>query len=1856
MKKTSENRGRLAGLLIVLLFVATALAGAVNAGVQQVHSPSAAPAATTISGDITVGTGYSLTTWTLSGGSQILEGNLTVASGGVVILSNESLVFDEFSAVNSLAGYESAPIYHITVQDGGKLVMYHSTITTNIYRLNAIPVLGIIVQDNGTFNVFDGSSLVFPGQLVVSSASMNIMDSSVSGFPASSFSSNYINETVFPVGIFDNPPVVSMFGANVLVERSSIAIYQNNTTGTQANPANVFHETYPFAADSGSKNNVVYRLEGTPTTVNTAAPLSDSTKFQNIANLSAYDGENYVIQANQVMAVTGFNTAGVSSPLISASLHISYLTQGTAGAVLHWTYGNDSVPAVNITLPASSSNANVSGALPAGLTVNDLSRGLAWLNATATTGTILVNKLWVEFTFTSAAYKNMTVGGSSSFTAIDSFIGANFNPSPAHHTAVVMTDTGHAYFYNVHIDLSSAAKSTGMYSSALFGEFSTMTAKPLEFGPKNTATAQSLSPVDSNGATYYAIPASGVFQTYGMNVTTDANMNTRLASAIFSISSDTTSGAVVYVGEIGQSGLINTGISLSNGIGSIYTVNLYNLGFNSLADISKLVVYIPNGASITDVKNVNVQVQLLPQLYLYRFANVTVYSSQHLPVSGSSVALYYTGSTPNNLTTGSLAGYFVGPGNTYQTVPPASVLSYLGKSPSNYNVTNQFGNALIPLLSDVIDASTYPDSMFTGNYSAVVSYNGSSFGNSISFTPYPIITGKSLVLSVNITIGITLPLPLIQVGRPYVVPSFPYVNQSGTVIFNVTDSGQTGISSLPINVTDGANGKFVSDYQTNISVGPRSTVTVSISWHFTAPGNNSISVFANQFRTIPESSYAGDTNSTIFYVEPNLPELVILSSGITFNPSPAYSGKSVAITAAVQNFLGRAGAVNVTVGFYYGNPLTGGSLIGKSRVNVSAAGSNTTTISWTPNTIGQVPIYVYIDPFHLVQQYSTAGNINSSVLTVYLSIGGQDLVVNNSNSNPISPFTIPAQLNLSSNVIVTQSGYLAVVNGGLNFIETYGGQYSFLVNQTGKLLIENSNITSTQLLNLYVYGSSRLIIVNSVIGANVNIILGGGSVAWINSSKIEGTVSTAAFSSSSLNTYNSSYSNQLTVGYNEIARLYNVAVPYVAQQSNAVIYIYRWLSVTVYGPSGTTISGANVTLYTFSNLTNPHGSKYAMVVTNSSGVALFAGLSDTMISGSDVYTGNYVANTSYYDAGTWYAPQLTVSLAHYTAPLLQTNSYINAELNIKLPDLVLTSGDIVFSTNPVVEASHITVDALVYNLGYGSVHNNFTVTFYLPGSSPVNVTTSLLAPLTVNSAVPVAATWNVPMSYGNMTVSAAVNLNRNVTEISYGNNYASTSVDVLSLPDLSPVRMNATGNFQEFSNITFNVVVGNSGQTPASNVPVQILDGNSSQNTTHPIANGTMPYIGANANAAISIIWTVPQLPAGVTSEHLYFAAVVNPNQTVKESNYTQSTIAQAIQLNITRAQVTASVYLSQTSLTAGTYISVTVSVVSKVTGKPMAGYPLTVTLYNLRGIPQTNVNYQVTTGANGVATERISIPSSESQGSYHFVVFSEGQFVSSSQSFNVLSNGTGTGIPLLYWLLILVVAVGAFAGFSAYLYRYGLARVVECGNCGAFIPETSKKCPYCSVEFEPGTAKCSNCSSWIPASSKECPICGVKFADEGESDREEDTTAELRKQYSVFADKFKAQAKVELGNKYTDKAFLSWWKRQSTYTTFEDWLSKQQEARKARMITCPVCGEPNTAASKECMKCGSQLSQAEAQKKDDQPPGPPTQPEGKAPPQEPRKIVVPKRVIRKIEDRPQQQPPADNSGNKTGEDGNNAQ
>jgi hypothetical protein len=108
-------------------------------------------------------------------------------------------------------------------------------------------------------------------------------------------------------------------------------------------------------------------------------------------------------------------------------------------------------------------------------------------------------------------------------------------------------------------------------------------------------------------------------------------------------------------------------------------------------------------------------------------------------------------------------------------------------------------------------------------------------------------------------------------------------------------------------------------------------------------------------------------------------------------------------------------------------------------------------------------------------------------------------------------------------------------------------------------------------------------------------------------------------------------------------------------------------------------------------------------------------------------------------------------------------------------------------------------------------------------------------------------------------------------------------------------------------------------------------------------------------------------------------------------------------------------------------------------------------------------------------------------------------QSTSIDLNYNVVSPPTvgprnETPWVLIYILVIIVVMVAAIGGGAVLFLRKQWGKLVECGECGAFIPANSAKCPKCGVEFETDLARCSECEAWIPADSASCPVCGTPF------------------------------------------------------------------------------------------------------------------------------------------------------------------
>ena len=165
-------------------------------------------------------------------------------------------------------------------------------------------------------------------------------------------------------------------------------------------------------------------------------------------------------------------------------------------------------------------------------------------------------------------------------------------------------------------------------------------------------------------------------------------------------------------------------------------------------------------------------------------------------------------------------------------------------------------------------------------------------------------------------------------------------------------------------------------------------------------------------------------------------------------------------------------------------------------------------------------------------------------------------------------------------------------------------------------------------------------------------------------------------------------------------------------------------------------------------------------------------------------------------------------------------------------------------------------------------------------------------------------------------------------------------------------------------------------------------------------------------------------------------------------------------------------------------------------------------------------------------------------------------------------------GIPLWAWIAIAAAIVVGLLVFLFVIRRRAAGKLVECGECGNLIPEEATVCPKCGAEFESDLVRCSRCASTIPADSKFCPECAAQLLGapgEAASDPE-------KQAYADFTEKYRAEAKRELGDNYSEGAFWDWWKRQPSYTPFSQWSVQQGQGMARAGMTAPPAGTETTS------------------------------------------------------------------------------
>ncbi len=512
--------------------------------------------------------------------------------------------------------------------------------------------------------------------------------------------------------------------------------------------------------------------------------------------------------------------------------------------------------------------------------------------------------------------------------------------------------------------------------------------------------------------------------------------------------------------------------------------------------------------------------------------------------------------------------------------------------------------------------------------------------------------------------------------------------------------------------------------------------------------------------------------------------------------------------------------------------------------------------------------------------------------------------------------------------------------------------------------------------------------------------------------------------------------------------------------------------------------------------------------------------------------------------------------------------------------------------------NQVTITATIYNIGE-STAEQFDVVFWLNDEQVlqiVRISTLASGSVTTASAFWVAEIVPGEGLYQNNTLTAVINPASNSTIVHIpemddpvnANNEASQVLQVIdNRPDMAVTngRIQSVGVDVTSATIGENVHVlfylENVGIIDATNVDVEVRLVNE---TIDMLLYSQTRNLGAGETTPYNVSWVV-----NVTSGDYSLLISVDTG-----SDADQSDNVLDVDLAVTVPSPVISIDLSnKTDYAPGTSIYVRGVVKKSGSDTPLTKQPIKVKITDNSGFPLTD-EYTTTTDDNGQFTTWVLVPVGKEGQQVLLVILDtiEGEF-SEPTNINIIAPLTPETIPGWVYLLIIAIVIVVIVIFSLYLYRVGLGRMVECGNCGALIPEASKRCPKCGVQFETDTAKCSECGAWIPAKAESCPECGAKFMTEPvETGQGPGYIEAMRKQYDEYIDGFREQAKAALGNKYSEEKFMEWLQTEPNYLPFEEWLRKEEMSRRSGVFPCPVCGTLNPRDSEICNRCGTVFDQ----------------------------------------------------------------
>lgn len=1446
-------------------------------------------------GDRVIGSDYAVDTWSVTS-TYTMNGNLTIRAGGVVTVTGGGLVFAENIGSDKIAGTADDRVYTLIIEDGGKLILNNSTLTTNLNQLNSFPSLGVIVRNGGVLEAYD-SVLSFPGHLVVDHSKLNLWRSSITG---NDQVGTYCNDTYFNEAIFKYAPVLMFMSSTVNLYDSRLPdIYQtpsSNSTSYNITQlyAGMYNHRYSFVADvnnptTGAREAASYSLQRMP-----SAKGSGDNTGSTLSNLQVSDRLYYNVNDGRTMWLDGFDAGGLvfsASDNVKATLNVEYYTDSgfSSSSTVQYQYRNGTAGSTTLTfvntpinpVTGTADEKVATATLPA-MSSLDLS-GLNLGFANNGGKTLHINKVWITFEMTIPTYTSINLAGNTQFTAVNSYLGVDFSNEENHNT-LVLRDDSMAYLYGVTIDTSAEKTVAPAERQPAFVTIDRTVEATPSSKSSNDTTGQSIGGLTAIDTSFYEVAAGNTMELNGFNI---SDLKGPLSGAVLTLTYSTglSYGLGNYLQWKDDGTFRNTTIRPQQTPTAVSaSFDLYRNGISTVSEVKNLELRFVNSdpTNSVHISKVSISITLSPTIYIYRWANVTVSDMQSLPVNGATVTSVLQNS-------GATAQYYTHDG--LRTYPSNEVLRYLNRDMSNYATTDNEGKVYLPLLSEVLDQAN-PNPYAAYAYELMASYEnstGSVFTNTtgLAFNPYPDMSAANAWKAVNITMpALALELPDLMVLPITLTPSTVYEGESVQISAVLHNRGKTTATKVEVMIVGYVNGSIPAFWsnQTVDTIAPGTAndqALTTVTWAKIPKGLHTVSVMVDPNREISEESRANNVMSKQFTVLANLAELTLTSTDITFSPQQASSNDQVTATIYVNN-TGRAAADNATISLYAGSASSGGQFIGSTVVTVSAGGFVQTTFSWKPSQIGTYPVYVYVNADRSIAEYDYNNNAAFKSITVTMAIDGRDLVIGGP-QYPSLTISGPNAFNWAYNVVVINNGVLTITNTPFTQVQSSAYQNRIIVQDHGTLVLTGgTTLNSNYNMELYLKDHANLTVVNSNILSSIHIRADDNSSVYIMSSVLGADLAAPDTSYAHVTAQDSTFAQAWSsFGGHAVADVTNVSIASLNAQGSAVIHHYRWVKIMVLDGTGERLPGAYVAI------THPVGGLYASGLTGPDGSITFRVLTDVRTAGMAVYqgfVGDYFANTTYTYQGHSFQGQnaMNVGILGYSEPLSRTTTVpVTIAVPGALPDL---DPPITVSTSTPVHYQDVTVSTTVSNVGVVAAHN-VLVMFNDTGVPFYQYTIPVIQP---GETVSISAIWNA-RALGPHNISVVIDPYGRINELDKTNNANYTTVTVQGIADLTVQKSEVTISPTTPSRgqtSTISAKVWNTGDVTADDVMVSFFITAPGGTSRSLLTNVVIGHIDKDESGEATASWT-PSLPGIYIIE-----IVVDGNGVIPEISETNNSVS----------------------------------------------------------------------------------------------------------------------------------------------------------------------------------------------------------------------------------------------------------------------------------------------------------------------------------------------------------------------------